>query len=42
MPIRRIKKTPLDTINKDDYDVNLRSSLNSNKKNSILTSSIPI
>lgn len=42
MPIRKIKKTTLDPTNKDDYDVNLRSSLSSNKKNSIMASSIPI
>ena len=32
-PIRRIKRNPFDSTNKDDYDINLRTSLNSNKKN---------
>jgi hypothetical protein len=34
-PIRKIKKAPFDTVNKDDYDVNLRTSLNVQRKNGI-------
>ncbi len=35
IPIRKIKKTTFDTTNKDDYDVNLRTSLNVQKKGPI-------
>jgi hypothetical protein len=35
-PIRKIKKTSYDTTNKDDYDVNLRTSLNVQRKNPVI------
>jgi hypothetical protein len=35
-PIRKIKKTSYDTTNKDDYDINLRTSLNVQRKNPII------
>ena len=35
-PIRKIKKSSYDTSNKDDYDVNLRTSLNVQRKNPII------
>ena len=35
-PIRKIKKSSYDTSNKDDYDVNLRTSLNVQRKNPIV------
>ena len=39
-PMKRTKKLPIDQNNKDDYDINLRSSINSTKKNSNVISSI--
>ena len=39
-PIRKIKKPSYDTSNKDDYDVNLRTSLNVERKNPALTNII--
>lgn len=41
-PIKRTKKTLHDQSNKDDYDINLRTSINSNKKNIIMSSIIPL
>lgn len=35
-PIRKIKKSSYDTSNKDDYDVNLRTSLNVQRKNPVI------
>ena len=35
-PIRKIKKSTYDTSNKDDYDVNLRTSLNVQRKNPMI------
>lgn len=35
-PIRRIKKPSYDTSNKDDYDINLRTSLNVPRKNPVI------
>ena len=35
-PIRKINKPSYDTTNKDDYDVNLRTSLNVQRKNQIV------
>jgi hypothetical protein len=41
-PIRKIKKAPLDATNKDDYDVNLRTSLNVQRKNGVIPSLVQI
>jgi hypothetical protein len=35
-PIRKIKKSTYDPSNKDDYDVNLRTSLNVQRKNPVI------
>lgn len=35
-PIRKIKKSTYDASNKDDYDVNLRTSLNVQRKNPVI------
>lgn len=32
-PVRKLKKSSYQTPNKDDYDLNLRTSLNVQKKN---------
>lgn len=44
-PIRKVKKAPYETVtkdNKDDYDVNLRTSLNVQKKNVIIPNLVQI
>ena len=44
-PIRRVKKAPYDTVakdNKDDYEVNLRTSLNVQRKNAIIPNIVQI
>lgn len=39
-PIRKLKKPAYQTPNKDDYDVNLRTSLNVQRKNPILPNTV--
>lgn len=39
-PMKRTKKLSVDQNNKDDYDINLRTSVNSTKKSSHIISSI--
>jgi hypothetical protein len=39
-PMKRTKKLAIDQNNKDDYDINLRSSINSTKKSTNIISSI--
>lgn len=39
-PMKRTKKLPIDQNNRDDYDINLRTSTNSTKKNNNIISSI--
>lgn len=41
-PVRKLKKPTSDPTNKDDYDVNLRTSLNVQRKNQILPNTVQI
>jgi len=41
-PIRKIKKAPYETANKDDYDVSLRTSLNVKNKNAMIPNLVQI
>lgn len=39
-PVRKLKKPSYETSNKDDYDVNLRTSLNVQRKNQIMPNTV--